>query len=71
MIIGESYKFEASLSLPDGQGKNISPIFPHFPVVSLIFFSIFVIFSLILVFQVGSLPTREVPGYATGKLVLI
>ena len=27
----------ASLSLPGGQEKNISSMFPHFPVVSLIF----------------------------------
>ena len=42
-----------SLSLPDGQDKNISSIFPHFPVVSLIFPWIFFIFFLILVFRVG------------------
>ena len=55
----------ASLSLPDGQDKNISSIFPHFPVCSLIFPQSFFIFFLILVFRVGGLPTREGPGYAT------
>ena len=43
----------ASLSLPGEQHKNISSIFPHFCVVSLIFPQIFFIFFLILVFQVG------------------
>ena len=56
----------ASLSLPVGQDKNISSIFPHFPVVSLIFPQNFFIFFLILVFRVGGSPTREGPGYATG-----
>ena len=43
----------ASLSLPDGQDKNISSIFSHFPVGSLSFPQSFVIFFLILVFWVG------------------
>ena len=54
----------ASLSIPSGQDKNISSIFPHFPVVSLIFPQIFFIFFLILVFRVGDSPTWEGPGYA-------
>ena len=48
----------ASLSLPDGQDKNISsfsPGFSHFPQICFIFF-------LILVFRVGGSPTREGPG---------
>ena len=57
----------ASLSLLVRQDKNISSIFPHFPVVSLIFPQNFFIFFLILVFRVGKLPTREGPGYTTGK----
>ena len=52
----------ANLSLPGGQDKMISSIFPHFPVASLIFPQVF---FLILVFRVGGLPTREGPGYAT------
>ena len=60
------YRAIASLLLPGGQDKNISSIFPHFPVVILIFPQIFLIFFLILVFWVGEPPTREGPGYATG-----
>ena len=56
----------ASLSLPVGQAKNISSIFAHFPVVSLILPQNFFIF-LILVFRVGEPPTRKGPGYATGR----
>ena len=56
-----------SLSLPGGQDKKISSIYPHFPVVSLIFPQIFFIFFHILVFQVGGLPTREGSSYATVK----
>ena len=55
----------ASLSLLVGQDRNISSIFPNFPVVSLIFPQIFFIFFLILVFRVGGSPTRDGPGYAT------
>ena len=55
----------ASLSLPGGQDRMISSIFPHFPVASLIFPQFLFIFFLILVFRVGSSPTREGPGYAT------
>ena len=55
----------ASLSLPGGQDRMISSIFPHFPVASLIFLQFFFIFFLILVFRVGGSPTREGPGYAT------
>ena len=55
----------ASLSLPGGQDKNFSSIFPHFPLISLIFPQIFLIFFLNLVFRVGGSPTREGPGYAT------
>ena len=66
------FRAVASLSLPGGQDKNISPIFPHFPVFSLIFPQIsvifFLIFFLILVFRVGSSPTREGPGYTTGDV---
>ena len=43
----------ASLSLPGGQERMISSIFPHFPVASLIFPQILFIFFLILVFRVG------------------
>ena len=43
----------ASLSLPGGQVKNVASTFLHFPVFSLIFFSIFLIFFLILVVRVG------------------
>ena len=50
-----------------GQDKSISSIFPHFPVVSLIFPWIVFIFFLILVFRVGDSPTREGPGYATER----
>ena len=53
----------ASLALQVGEDKNISSIFPHFPVVSLIFPQIF---FFILVFQVDSSPTWEGPGYPTG-----
>ena len=60
------HKAIASLSLPGGQDKNISSIFPHFPEGSLIFPQNFFIFFLILVFRVGGSPTREGPGYATG-----
>ena len=56
----------ASLSFPDGQDKDISSIFPHFPVCSLIFPQSFSLFFLILVFRVGGSPTQEDPGYATG-----
>ena len=56
----------ASLSLPGGQDRMISSIFPHFPVAFLIFPQFFFIFFLILVFRVGGSPTREGPGYATG-----
>ena len=56
----------ASLSLPGGQDGNISSIFPHSLVGSLIFPQNFFIFFLILVFRVGGSPTRESPGYATG-----
>ena len=62
------YRAVASLSLPSGQDKNISSIFPHFPIVSLIFPQIFFIFFLILVFRVGDSPTREGPGYATDEV---
>ena len=55
----------ASLLLPGGQDKNVSSIFPHFPVDSLIFPQISFIFFLSLVSRVGDLPTREGPGYAT------
>ena len=55
----------ARLSLPGRQDKNISSIFPHFPVVSLNFPRVFVIFFLILVFRMDSLPLRKGPGYAT------
>ena len=55
----------ASLSLPGGQDRNISSIFPHFHVVSLIFPQFIFIFFLILVFRVGKSPTRKGPGYAT------
>ena len=55
----------ASLSLPGGQDRMISSIFPHFPVASLIFLQFFFIFFLILVFWVGGSPTRKDPGYAT------
>ena len=48
----------ASLLTPCEEDKNISSIFPHFPVVSLIFPQIFSVFFLILV-----LPIREGPGY--------
>ena len=41
----------ASLSLPGGQDRMISSIFPHFPVASLIFPQFFFIFFLILVFR--------------------
>ena len=61
----------ASLSLPDGQDKNIYSILPHFPVGSLIFPQIFFIFFLILVFRVGDSPTRKDPGYATGRSAVI
>ena len=57
-----------SLSLPVGQDKNIPSIFPHFPVVSLIFPQNFFICFLILVFWVGGSPTRE--GPATPLVVL-
>ena len=60
-----AYRAVASLSLPDGQDRNISSIFSHFPVGSLSFPQNFIIFFLILVFWVGGLPTREDPGYAT------
>ena len=50
---------------------NTSPIFPHFPVVSLIFPQIFFIFFLILVFRVGGSPNREGPGYATACYTII
>ena len=43
----------ASLSLPGGQDRMISSIFPHFPVASLIFPQFFFIFFLILVFRVA------------------
>ena len=59
----------ASLSLPDGQDKNISSIFLHFHRVFLIFPQIFFILFLILVFWVGGSPTwtpGKAPGYATG-----
>ena len=56
----------ASLSLPGGQDKNISSIFPHFAVVYLIFPLSFFLFFLILVFREGSSHTKEGPGYATG-----
>ena len=65
------YMAVASLSLPFGQDWKISSIFPHFPVVSLIFPQIFFIFFLILVYRVGGSPTREGPGYATDDLVLL
>ena len=52
----------AGLSLPGGQDRMISSTFPHFPVASLIFPQFFFIFFLILVFRVGSSPTREGPG---------
>ena len=51
----------ASLSLQDGQDKNISSMFPHFHVVSLIFPQNFFIFFLILVCRVGGTPTRGRP----------
>ena len=50
----------ASLSLPGGQDKNISSIFPHFPEGSFIFLK-FSSFSS----SFWSSPTREGPGYAT------
>ena len=59
----------ASPSLPGGHDKNIPSICPHFPVVSLIFSQIFLIFFLILVFRVGGSPTREGPGYATDRII--
>ena len=59
----------ASLSLPGGQDKNISSIFPHFPEGSFIFPQIFLIFFLILVVRVGGSPTWEGPGYAAAKVV--
>ena len=55
----------ASLSLPGGQDKNISSIFPHFPEGYSIFPQIFFIFFLILTVGVGGLPAQEGPGYAT------
>ena len=57
-----TFRTVASLSLLGGQDNNISSIFSHFPLNSLIFPQIF---FLILVFWVGGLPTREGPGYAT------
>ena len=56
----------ASLSLPGGQDRMISSIFPHLPVASLIFPQFFFIFFLILIFRVGGSSTLEGPGYATG-----
>ena len=65
MLVKESTAV-ARLTLLGGQDKNISSIFPHFPVVSLIFpqiiFSFFLIF-MILVFRVG----EPLPGKALGK----
>ena len=55
----------ASLSFPSGQDKNISSVFPHFPLGFLIFPQIFFIFFLILVFHVDGSPTREGPGHVT------
>ena len=57
----------AILSLPGGQDKNISSILPHFPIFSHIFRQFSFIFFLNLAFRVGNSPTREGPGYATGK----
>ena len=62
------FRAVASLSLPGGQDRMVSSIFPHFPVASLIFPQFFFIFFLILVFRVGGSPTREGPGYATGAI---
>ena len=59
----------ASLSLSGGQDKKISSIFPHFPVVSLIFPHMFLIFFFILVFRVGGSHTREGPCYATVSIL--
>ena len=52
----------ASLSLPDGEDKDISSIFPHFPVCSLIFPQSFFNF-------VPGSPTREGPGYVTVRVL--
>ena len=57
----------ASLTLPGGQDKNISSIFPLFSAFSLIFPQFFLIFFLIEVVRVGESPTRKGPGYATAS----
>ena len=54
---------------PGWARKDISSMFPHFPVVSFVFSQIFFIFFLILIFRVGGSPTRKGPGYATGHHV--
>ena len=54
----------ASLSLPGEQDKNISSIFPHFPVVSLNFPQIFFIFLIFWPSGWAARPSREGPGYA-------
>ena len=67
-IYCKTFRAVASLSLPGGQDRMISSIFPHFPVASLIFPQFFFIFFLILGFRVGGSPTWEGPGYATEDL---
>ena len=66
---GETIRAVASLSFLGGQDKNISSVFPHFPVVSLIFPQffpgIFLHFFLVLVFRVGGWPTRDLKALVT------
>ena len=64
----EKCRAVASLSPPGGQDGNISSIFPHLPVFSLIFPQSFFIFFLILIFRVSDSPTWKGPGYATEKM---
>ena len=61
----------ASLTIAGGQKFH----FPHFPSnfdqVFLLFPQIFLIFFLTLALRVGESPTREGPGYTTGKSIIL
>ena len=57
----------ARVLVSGGQKKNISSIFPRISLFLKVFPQFLFIFFRILVVRVGSLPTREGPGYASGS----
>ena len=57
----------ASLTVPGGQENHFPHFFLKFRSIFLIFPQTLLIFFLILTLRVGKSPTREGPGYATGR----